>query len=182
MSFFGKRLTADLDVVHSCDPALDGVDSTVLERYLLTRDISVLPASVLASASILTCRPLDTKSEHLITLAHEPQAMRAIFRSHVCAARGPAAIDLQFETAGNRRQLTEQSAESVTIDFVAEIVAVIVQSASKRGDAAPFSPPDTWRASRRLTARAKVLAALTEPLEKDAPTSAPVKVTGTECG
>jgi hypothetical protein len=167
---FGRRLTADLDVIHSCDPALAGVDSTVLDSYLLSRDISVLPKDAVAGATIFTVRPLGVESEHLVTLVHEPQAMRAIFRKHVCACRGPMGGWLVFETTGGKRQVTEQSTEEVTLDVIAEIVTVIVQAASRRGDSAPFSPPDSWRQNRRLTARAKALAALIAPTGEDAPT------------
>jgi hypothetical protein len=162
---FGKRLTADLEVVHSCDPALEFVDQTVMSSYLLSRDISVLPKSAVDAATVFTVRPLEVKYEGLINSIHEPQAMRSVFRSHVCAVRGPMASWLTLENHGGNRRLTEQASEEVSLDVVGEIVTVIVQSASKRGDAAPFSPPDSWRQNRLLTARARALAALlpTEP-------------------
>lgn len=174
---FGRRITADLEAVHSCDPALEEVDQTVMDSYLLNRDLSVLPKEAVAAATVFTIRPLDVKSEHLINLVHEPQAMRAVARKHVCAVRGPMASWLQFETTGNKRQLTEQSAEDLTLDVVAELVSIIIQASSKRGDAAPFSPPDTWRANRRLTARARALAALAEPTLDCVSTTEPASTT-----
>ena len=167
---FGRRITADLDMVLSMDPALADVDATIMDSYLLNRDLLVLPRPAVSAATVFTVRPLDVKSEHLINLVHEPQAMRAIFRKHVVAARGPMASWLVFETAGNSRQLSEQSSEDVTLDVVGEVVTVIIQASSKRGDASPFSPPDSWRQNRRLITRARALAALVAPSESDVPT------------
>jgi hypothetical protein len=157
---FGRRISAPLEVIHSRDPSVLEVDATVLDSYLLSRDISRLPAMAVAGASVLTCRPLLAKYEHLAHLAQEPVAMRALFRHHVCAARGPAAAWLQFESREGSVQLTEASAEECSLEFLSEFVAVILQAPSRRGDASPFSPLDGWRQERRHIARAKALAAL----------------------
>jgi hypothetical protein len=144
-----------------------------MDSYLLSRDIGILPIDAVAGSTVFTVRPLGVESEHLVTLAHEPQAMRAIFRKHVCGCRGPMSSWIVFETQGGKRQVTEQSTEEVTLDVIAEIVTVIVQAASRRGDSAPFSPPDSWRQSRRLTARAKALAALIAPTDSTAQKDSP---------
>ena len=157
---FGRKISANLEVVHSRDPAMNDVDATLMDSYLLSRDITRLPREQVAAASVLTCRPLLTKYEHLAHLASEPVAMRALFRHHVCAVRGPAAAWLQFETKEGQVQLTEASAEECSLEFLAEFVAVILQAPSRRGDTSPFSPLDGWRQERRNIARAKALAAL----------------------
>jgi len=170
MSTFGRRISANLDVVHSRDPALLEVDPSVMSSYILSRDIERLPDIAVKGASVLTCRPLISKWEHLAHLASEPAAMRSIFRHHVCAAKGPAAAWLQFETRDGNLQLTEASSEDCSLEFLSEFVAVIIQAPSRRGDTSPFSPVDGWRLERRHIAQAKALADLLDNTPTDAST------------
>lgn len=157
---FGRRISTNLDVVHSRDPALNEVDPSIMDSYVLSRDITRIPEVALKGATVLTCRPLLSKWEHLAHLSNEPAAMRSIFRHHVCAARGPAAAWMQFETRDGNLQLTEASVEECSMEFLGEFVGVIIQAPSRRGDTSPFSPVDGWRAERRHIARARALADL----------------------
>jgi hypothetical protein len=168
---FGRKISANLDVVHSRDPALNEVDATIMESYLMSREISRLPEIAVLGASVLTVRPLLAKYEHLAHVAQEPVAMRAIFRHHVCSAKGPAATWLQFETRDGQTQLTEQSADECSLEFLAEFVAVIIQAPSRRGDASPFSPLDGWRQERRHIVRARALADLCASIQSDVSTT-----------
>lgn len=168
---FGLRLSDNIDAIHSKDPALADVDATLLEHYLMTRDLSVLPASAVSGSTVLTLRPLLVEYEHLAAMATEPVAMRALFRHHVCGVRGPLAAHLKFETKSGRKELAEDSADLLSLEFVSEIVNLVAEASSRKGDSRPFSAPDSWRLERRQSAKARALAALVAPTSTPAPTT-----------
>ena len=150
------RATGSLKVVSSLDPALADIPDTVMQKYLLTRDLADLGdlSNLPDQPTMFTVLPLQAKKEYLVD-AMTLQAKVEIVRTHVVGSTG---IDLEYKDDAGTLCLTKEAIESLPMEVVDELAMVIIQAQSRgAGRLGFFTQPDTWRAVRRDIKRMSLL-------------------------
>jgi len=171
-----RRLSAPTPVVYSRDEALlDGLDDDTHHRYCQTRDISLIPAEVLARCTVYHVRPLLVAYEHTALSPHEPGAAWRIFSAHVHSAtncqdeRGHELLVPDREG----RFLLDSVRDDIPFDVVSEIAGVCVKLAQV--NTTPFFVPATLSRDRILYRARRALSAQTESASSPAPSSLQAK-------
>ncbi len=155
------RLNTSFKIVSYHDPAFDEMDDIVLNKYIQTRDISILDIENLETQpTVFDCLPLQQEYEHLPqrVLTDSAGASWSIFKTHVQGAKDFLHTDgkqiLKFKNNSEGiRILDDKCRKDISPSLVSEIAGVIVERASK-GDYGPFLVSDTFARERiRLRAR-----------------------------
>jgi len=140
-----QRLAADKKVVSLYDPALQQIEQTLVLRYGLTRDYSLIEGKFVDELpAVFTLTPLKQEHEHLT------ESPAILFQYYVKKVENVPPQWVAFDTAPNNKQfLSDESMKCYPRDVVNEIANLVIQFASRDGEAIPFSLPDGWKDYRR---------------------------------
>lgn len=160
----GKRLSESRKAISLYDPAFFEIRAGLRERYINTRDFSVLgDLSKLPSLpTVFVHEPVKPEHTHLLD-SDELPVLLVLFRMYITAVEN-CEFDVRYETVNDLRRMTEDSANQFGSDVIREQGLLVQEFA--RSSTTPFSPPVGYLDIERAALRARAFA--TVPIDDPA--------------
>lgn len=175
-----ERPTEPFWFVSKDDEAMYTVDTGVIGKYLLSRDINILPIDMDSktingiSVTMFKCLPLSRKAARILETSASA-AIDTIVQTHITEVvnfEGGECVRKQDGTF----MLSDKSMELLDDGIINELGTVIIEKGQGRdGETKAFSSPDGWLRGRLASLQLPAVAALVDGVMSSSSDQSPGK-------